>query len=196
ELRKDREVVTLCVLIRNTSIQGEDYILGSHGRLLSFGVVSLGIRVLQREVAQVCLRGWLCRRVARLTQLRYAPHPNVANHQLRVVIIIPPFKKEPAMSTDHVSADYVTGAVPVDDPRLNPFPLYAQMRATSPVFFHPEQQVWLVYGYNEIRTIFSDPATFSSRTVSHVPGREGTQLFLMEDPPYHTKMRALVSRAF
>ena len=95
-----------------------------------------------------------------------------------------------------MSTDYVTGAVPADDPRLNPFPLYAQMRATSPVFFHPEQQVWLVYGYNEIRTIFSDPTTFSSRTVSHVPGREGTQLFLLEDPPYHTKMRALVSRAF
>jgi len=95
-----------------------------------------------------------------------------------------------------MSTDDLTGAIQTDDPRLNPFPLYAQMRATSPVFFHPEQHVWLVYGYNEIRTIWSDPATFSSRTVAHVPGREGPQLFLMEDPPYHTKMRNLVSRAF
>src|SRR5262249_10852628 len=84
----------------------------------------------------------------------------------------------------------------VADPRYNPFPLYARMRATSPVLFHPEQRMWLVYGYDDVRTIGNDPATFSSRVLKDFPGREGRQPFLLEDAPYHTKMRNLVSRAF
>lgn len=40
-----------------------------------------------------------------------------------------------------MSTDDLTGAIQTDDPCLNLFPLYAQMRATSPVFFHLEQEV-------------------------------------------------------
>lgn len=83
------------------------------------------------------------------------------------------------------------------DPRLDPFSHYAHMRATSPVFFDPQQQVWMVYGYDDVRTILSDHATFSSRYLDNVPGTEPLrQSMAVSDPPHHTKVRGLVSRAF
>jgi cytochrome P450 len=88
-------------------------------------------------------------------------------------------------------------SLPAADPRLNPFSHYAHMRATSPVVFDPQRQVWMVYGYEQVRTILSDHATFSSRYVDDVPGTEELRKsMVVSDPPHHTKMRSLVSRAF
>ncbi|WP_229758912.1 cytochrome P450 [Peterkaempfera bronchialis] len=69
-----------------------------------------------------------------------------------------------------------------------------------------EQPVWRdeagnthVFRHQEVQRILSDPATFSSDTVGRLSGGErqaprGTLLLL--DPPLHSKMRRLVSRAF
>src|SRR5579875_1237870 len=45
---------------------------------------------------------------------------------------------------------------------LDPFPWYAQMRRTQPLFYDQENKLWHVFLYEDVRTILNDPATFSS----------------------------------
>jgi cytochrome P450 len=75
------------------------------------------------------------------------------------------------------------------DMQHDPYSHYARMRATAPVFFNPDLQVWEVYGYHDIQTVLGDPATFSSALSNHP-----TMVFM--DPPRHTQLRRLVARAF
>ena len=78
-----------------------------------------------------------------------------------------------------------------DEMRRNPYPLYAQMRTASPVLHLPPPiDIWLIFDYDNVRRVIYDQEAFSSR----VPGPENWFIFF--DPPQHTKMRALISRAF
>jgi cytochrome P450 len=88
----------------------------------------------------------------------------------------------------------ITPLVAEDDRALNPFPRYAQMRATCPVSYNAEQRLWYAYRYEDIRTVLSDPITFSSQNLGS--GDNPGQNMGTSDPPYHTKLRELVSRAF
>ncbi|TAK91372.1 MAG: cytochrome P450 [Burkholderiaceae bacterium] len=81
------------------------------------------------------------------------------------------------------------------DMRLDPYPHYAKMRATAPVFFNPERQVWEVYGYHDIQTVMSDPATFSSE-IHSAAVQSRLQTMATMDPSRHTQLRKLISRAF
>ncbi|HEY0955112.1 MAG TPA: cytochrome P450 [Roseateles sp.] len=72
---------------------------------------------------------------------------------------------------------------------MNPYPHYAQMRATNPVHFNAELGVWEVYGYHDIQTVLGDAKTFSSDL------SDGKMMVFM-DPPRHTQYRRLVARAF
>ena len=78
-----------------------------------------------------------------------------------------------------------------DDVRRNPYGLYRQMREYSPVFHVPPPfDGWLVFDYEGVKRVLSDPALFSSC----VPAPK--HWFIFHDPPNHTKMRALISRSF
>ena len=78
-----------------------------------------------------------------------------------------------------------------DDIRRDPYPLYAQMRNNAPVFHVPPPfDAWLVFDYEGVKRVLSDQALFSSR----VPAPRNW--FIFSDPPQHTKMRNLISRAF
>ncbi len=80
---------------------------------------------------------------------------------------------------------------------LNPFPLFAQMRKNSPVFFNPDQGMWSVYRYNDVRAILHDHANFSSELSNGLPPeRFLTESLISTDPPRHTMLRNLISRAF
>lgn len=72
---------------------------------------------------------------------------------------------------------------------LDRYAHYARMRATAPVHFNPELQVWEVYGYHDIQTVLGDAATFSSDI-------SALQTMVTMDPPRHTQLRRLVARAF
>jgi cytochrome P450 len=78
-----------------------------------------------------------------------------------------------------------------EETRRNPYPLYAQMRSASPVLHVPPPfDTWMVFDYENVRRVVNDHEAFSSR----VPAPDNWFIFF--DPPQHTKMRALISRAF
>jgi cytochrome P450 len=81
-----------------------------------------------------------------------------------------------------------------DAMRRDPYPMYEQLRAATPVMHVPAQDVWLVLDYAGVRRALHDQAAFSSS----VGGTRGVQFewLLFMDPPRHTKLRAILSKAF
>lgn len=71
----------------------------------------------------------------------------------------------------------------------DPYQHYAHMRATAPVSFNAQLQMWEVYRYHDIQAVLGDPQTFSSDL-------SALQTLATMDPPRHTQLRKLVARAF
>lgn len=83
-----------------------------------------------------------------------------------------------------------------DEMRRNPYPTYDRLRAASPVLHVAPFDLWMILDYDGVRRALTDNAVFSS-DLSHVPGQGNPgEWFLFFDPPRHTRLRALISRAF
>lgn len=84
----------------------------------------------------------------------------------------------------------------------DPYPLYARLRAEAPVYRNEELDFWALSRYSDVAAAFRDFETFSSANgVMLEPSASGPEAwkylsFVAMDPPRHTSMRALVSRAF
>jgi cytochrome P450 len=76
-----------------------------------------------------------------------------------------------------------------DEMRRNPYPLYDQIRSTSPLLCDPQSGLWMVFDYEGVKRVLNDYDTFSA---SHGPA----EWLIFSDPPRHTKVRALISQAF
>ncbi|WP_256640174.1 cytochrome P450 family protein [Streptomyces murinus] len=89
--------------------------------------------------------------------------------------------------------------------RRDPHPVYAMLRERGPVHririphADEEYETWLVVGYEEARAALADPRLAKDGTKIGVTfldqeliGRD----LLATDPPQHTRLRALVTRAF
>src|SRR5688500_16811432 len=74
-----------------------------------------------------------------------------------------------------------------DDVRRDPFPMYAQFRRASPVLNDPASGLWVVFDFDGVKRVLGDTEAFSSRY--------GPDWLIFADPPRHTKLRALVSKA-
>lgn len=80
------------------------------------------------------------------------------------------------------------------DVRRAPFHWYDQVRSTSPVLCDASSGTWMLFDYASVKCAMDDHATFSSR-VTH-PGGRAPEWLVFLDPPRHTRLRGIVSRAF
>ncbi|MCU1462885.1 MAG: cytochrome [Acidimicrobiales bacterium] len=89
------------------------------------------------------------------------------------------------------------------DPALrdDPHALWKRLRDDAPVYHNDRYGFWALSRYDDVEGAHKDAKTFSSAhgiTIEHmspVAYPESGQ-FIMLDPPEHTRLRALVSRAF
>jgi cytochrome P450 len=78
-----------------------------------------------------------------------------------------------------------------DEMRRNPYLIYDRLRSSSPVFYIPPPfNAWLIFDYEGVKRALSDHESFSSA----VPAPRNWFIFF--DPPNHSKLRGLISRAF
>jgi cytochrome P450 len=80
--------------------------------------------------------------------------------------------------------------------RRNPYPVYDRMRGASPVFHLAPLDLWMIFDFKGVQRALTDHAAFSS-DLSHAPGQGNPgEWFIFFDPPRHTKLRALIAKAF
>ena len=80
----------------------------------------------------------------------------------------------------------------------DPYPTYRRMRDEAPAYLDPERGHWALSRDADVRAALGDTETFSSRGGITLERRsEDVEPMLIElDPPRHTQLRSLVSRAF
>jgi cytochrome P450 len=84
----------------------------------------------------------------------------------------------------------------------DPYPVYADLRRHAPVYRNERLGLWALSRHADVFAAFRDTARFSNRNgvsldpAAANPGAAATMSFLAMDPPRHTRMRGLVSRAF
>src|SRR5438876_10874781 len=81
-----------------------------------------------------------------------------------------------------------------DGIRRNPYTLDDSMRSLSPVLHVPRADTWMIFEYEGVKRAVNDHDAFSSSM--SVAGRGNPEWFIFFDPPRHTKLRALIMRAF
>jgi cytochrome P450 len=87
------------------------------------------------------------------------------------------------------------------DPGLvrDPFPVYRRMREVAPVYWDPESSTWYLTRYADVMRLLHDPRG-SSRLPGRIGAKEGpyqmTFALVTDDPPHHTRLRRLASKAF
>jgi cytochrome P450 len=80
------------------------------------------------------------------------------------------------------------------DMRRNPYPIYEALRAGGPVYHLAGPDLWLVLSYDGVKRALTDQEAFSSNVG---PSRNvAFEWLLFMDPPRHTGLRAIITRAF
>jgi cytochrome P450 len=89
----------------------------------------------------------------------------------------------------------------------NPYPMYARLLAEGPIGFDPDINTWVVVGHAEVSAGLRDPHMSAERMPNgdDVPPEWApaqpilalvSRQMLFRDPPDHTRLRGLVSKAF
>jgi len=84
----------------------------------------------------------------------------------------------------------------------DPYPTYARMRAEMPLYRNEEFDFWALSRHEDVLGAFRNPAQLSNRfgvsldPAAYGPDAHRAMSFLAMDPPRHTRMRALISKAF
>lgn len=94
--------------------------------------------------------------------------------------------------------------------RANPYPFYAQLRFQDPVHWDEAMGFWVLTRYDDVATAFNDPRFSRAQGLmggfKRLPETEQkiaesvyhayAQSMPYTDPPYHTRLRGLVNKAF
>src|SRR5215469_10124745 len=78
--------------------------------------------------------------------------------------------------------------------RREPFAAYSWARHAAPVIHFPQPDLWAIFDYSGVKRALTDHDAFSSSMAKANRPNPAWMIFL--DPPRHSKLRALVSRAF
>ena len=91
----------------------------------------------------------------------------------------------------------------------DPFPYYAELRASNPVHWTPASKAWLLTRYDDVVAAFGDPRLSSDRVrplLDVLPAERRTEYgpmlevisrwMVVTDPPAHTRLNRLASHAF
>ena len=82
----------------------------------------------------------------------------------------------------------------------DPHPIWRRMRDEAPLYWNEQYGFWALSRFADVEAAHRDPATFSSAhgTVLELMGQDmsGSGQIIFMDPPSHTILRTLVSRAF
>src|SRR5438874_13198810 len=81
-----------------------------------------------------------------------------------------------------------------DEVRREPFAFYEKMRQTCPVFHEASPDLWMIFDYEGVKRALNDQEFFSSKPMS--ANHPAPQWIIFMDPPRHTKLSALVAKAF
>lgn len=78
----------------------------------------------------------------------------------------------------------------------NPYPFFADLRRNSPVMQSGPLGLWIVSRYDDVVRVLRDWQTFSSRVGPRRNDPDRPPSILFDDPPLHTRLRGLLSKAF
>jgi pimeloyl-[acyl-carrier protein] synthase len=80
--------------------------------------------------------------------------------------------------------------------RENPYPLYRQLHALAPVQWNDVLQAWTLARYADVVFSLTDPRFSAERSIQPADSSWVARSMLVSDPPDHTRLRALVQKAF
>lgn len=78
----------------------------------------------------------------------------------------------------------------------DPYPHYSAWRESQPIFRDEGSRDWIISRHEDVRSALKNPALFSSSAFAESDQSAVALPLLSDDPPRHTKLRALVNRAF
>ena len=78
----------------------------------------------------------------------------------------------------------------------DPFPIYRELRDHAPCYHNGRLDFWALSRYDDVLAALHDPDTYCSRHGVTLEQQNALPMLLTTDPPAHTDLRRLVSRAF
>jgi hypothetical protein len=78
----------------------------------------------------------------------------------------------------------------------DPFTIYGDLRDNAPCYRNADLGFWALSRYDDVLSALHDPATYCSRYGITLEQDNSLPMLLTTDPPAHTDLRRLVSRAF
>ena len=78
---------------------------------------------------------------------------------------------------------------------IDPYPDYKNWRENNPIWWAEDVNAWVVSRYKDVHIVLKNPKLFSSAAMGE-RDHEISLPLLTDDPPRHTKLRAIMNKAF
>jgi len=78
---------------------------------------------------------------------------------------------------------------------IDPYPDYKNWRENNPIWWAEDVNAWVISRYKDVHLVLKDPKLFSSAAMGE-RDHEISLPLLTDDPPRHSKLRAIMNKAF